>query len=62
VALLPDFEKQTGNKVTFDNATAGSLARRIGEGEGFDVAVITAGQSIQLESAPVQRTPLLREH
>ena len=23
VALLPDFEKQTGHKVTIDNATAG---------------------------------------
>ena len=41
VALLPEFEKQTGNKVTFDNATAGSLATRIGEGEAFDVALIT---------------------
>ena len=41
VAMLPDFEKQTGNKVTFDNATAGSLATRIGEGEAFDVALIT---------------------
>jgi molybdate transport system substrate-binding protein len=41
VALLPDFEKQTGHKVTLDNATAGGLAKRIGEGEAFDVAIIT---------------------
>jgi molybdate transport system substrate-binding protein len=41
VALLPDFEKRTGNKVTFDNATAGNLAKRINEGEAFDVALIT---------------------
>jgi molybdate transport system substrate-binding protein len=41
VALLPEFENRTGNKVTVDNATAGSLAQRIGEGEAFDVALIT---------------------
>ena len=41
VALLPEFENRTGNKVTFDNATAGILAKRIGEGEAFDVALIT---------------------
>jgi molybdate transport system substrate-binding protein len=39
VALLPDFEKRTGNKVAFENATAGSLEKRIGEGEAF--ALIT---------------------
>jgi molybdate transport system substrate-binding protein len=41
-ALLPDFEKATGHKVTVDNATAGVLAKRIEDGEAFDVAVITA--------------------
>ena len=41
VALLPDFEKQTGHKVTFDNATAGTLKKRIEGGEAFDVAIIT---------------------
>ena len=41
-ALLPDFEKQTGHKVTIDNATAGVLAKRIEDGESFDVAVVTA--------------------
>src|SRR2546430_350080 len=41
VALLPDFEKQTGHKVTIDNGTAGGLSKRIGEGEAFDVAIIT---------------------
>jgi molybdate transport system substrate-binding protein len=41
-ALLPEFEKQTGHKVTVDNATAGVLAQRIEDGEPFDVAVITA--------------------
>jgi len=41
VALAPDFEKQTGHKVTIDNGTAGQLKKRIGGGEAFDVAVIT---------------------
>ena len=41
VALLPDFEKETGNKVTIDNATAGTLKKRIEDGEAFDVAIIT---------------------
>jgi molybdate transport system substrate-binding protein len=41
-ALLPEFEKATGHKVTVDNATAGVLAKRIEDGEAFDVAIITA--------------------
>lgn len=40
-ALLPDFERQTGHRIVLDNGTAGALAKRIGEGEAFDVAVIT---------------------
>jgi molybdate transport system substrate-binding protein len=41
VALVPDFEKQTGSKVIVDNDTAGALQKRIESGEAFDVAVIT---------------------
>src|SRR5215510_4944509 len=41
VALVPDFEKQTGSKVVVDNDTAGGLQKRIEGGEAFDVAVIT---------------------
>jgi molybdate transport system substrate-binding protein len=41
LALVPDFEKQTGDKVTVDNDTAGVLKKRIAGGEAFDVAVIT---------------------
>lgn len=41
LALVPDFEKQTGNKVVVDNGTAGGLKKRIESGETFDVAVIT---------------------
>ena len=40
-ALLSEFERQTGHKLAVDNATAGVLAKRIGEGEAFDVAIIT---------------------
>jgi molybdate transport system substrate-binding protein len=41
MALVPDYEKQTGNKVVVDNDTAGGLQKRIEGGEAFDVAVIT---------------------
>lgn len=41
LALVPDFEKQTGHKVIVDNDTAGALKKRIEGGEVFDVAVIT---------------------
>jgi molybdate transport system substrate-binding protein len=41
VALVPAYEKQTGNKVVIDNGTAGGLKTKIEGGEAFDVAVIT---------------------
>jgi molybdate transport system substrate-binding protein len=41
--LLPEFEKTTGHKVVLDNATAGALAKRIADGEAFDLAIITPG-------------------
>lgn len=41
LALVPDFEKQTGNKVIVDNDTAGGLQKRIESGEAFDVAIVT---------------------
>src|SRR4029453_3472958 len=40
LALVPDFEKQTGSKVVVDNDTAGGLQKRIEGGEALDVAVI----------------------
>src|ERR1700730_13534858 len=43
LALVPEFEKATGHKVLVDNDTAGALAKRIKDGEVFDVAVITPG-------------------
>jgi molybdate transport system substrate-binding protein len=41
LALVPNFEQQTGNKVVVDNDTAGGLKKRIEGGAAFDVAVIT---------------------
>jgi molybdate transport system substrate-binding protein len=41
LALLPDFEKQTGHKVTVENDTVGALTKRIEGGESFDLAVLT---------------------
>ena len=41
LAVVPEFEKQSGHKVSFANDTVGALRRRIEGGEGFDVAVLT---------------------
>jgi molybdate transport system substrate-binding protein len=43
MALAPDFEKQTGHKVTIDNGTVGELKARVDKGEAFDVLVVTPG-------------------
>ncbi|HEY1783710.1 MAG TPA: substrate-binding domain-containing protein [Roseiarcus sp.] len=51
LALVPDYEKQTGNKVTVDTDTAGGLQKRIASGEAFDVAVITPKVIDELSSA-----------
>ena len=41
VALVPAYEKQTGNTVVIDNDTAGGLKTKIDGGVAFDVAIIT---------------------
>jgi molybdate transport system substrate-binding protein len=41
LAVVPEFEKKTGHKVTVDNDTAGGVSKRVESGETFDVAVIT---------------------
>jgi molybdate transport system substrate-binding protein len=38
--LATEFEKRTGHRLTIENDTAGGVARRIRDGEYFDVAVI----------------------
>ncbi|MEO7253995.1 MAG: substrate-binding domain-containing protein [Casimicrobium sp.] len=40
-ALVPEFEKQTGHKVTVENDTAGALTKRVEGGEAFDLLVLT---------------------
>lgn len=50
-ALAPVFEGQTGHTVRIDNDTAGALARRIGNGEAFDVVVLTPAAMEPLEQA-----------
>jgi len=41
LALVPNYERQTGNHVAVDNGTTGQLKSRIDGGEAFDVVVIT---------------------
>jgi molybdate transport system substrate-binding protein len=43
VALVPAFEKKTGQKVIVENETAGALKKKIEGGEAFDLAIITPG-------------------
>jgi len=37
--LIPDFERQTGHKVTVINDTAGALNQRIRSGDSFDIVI-----------------------
>jgi len=41
MALLPDYERASGNKVLLENDTVGGLMKRIEAGEKFDVVVMT---------------------
>jgi molybdate transport system substrate-binding protein len=41
LAMVPEFEKQTGHKVIIDNDTVGALVKRIDGGEAFDVAILS---------------------
>jgi molybdate transport system substrate-binding protein len=41
LALLPDYERASGNKVLLENDTVGALMKRIEAGEKFDVVVMT---------------------
>src|SRR5262249_40794026 len=43
LAMVPDFEKESGHKVVVNNDTVGALTKRIEAGEGFDLAVLTPG-------------------
>jgi molybdate transport system substrate-binding protein len=50
VDMLPQFEKQTGHKVTVENDTAGALTRRIMAGEAFDIVILPLGNLDQLSA------------
>ena len=50
-ALVPEFEKQTGHKVTVENDTAGALTKRISGGEAFDLVVLTPAALAELTKA-----------
>ena len=41
LAVVPAYEKETGNKVVVSNDTAGAIAKRIDGGEAFDLCVLT---------------------
>jgi len=50
LALLPEFEKQSGQKANVNNDTVGALVKRIEAGESFDLAVLTPGAIDTLSS------------
>jgi molybdate transport system substrate-binding protein len=39
VALIPDFEKSSGHKVTFAYGTAGAVVNRVQKGEAADIVI-----------------------
>jgi molybdate transport system substrate-binding protein len=41
LALVPAYEKQTGNKVTVENDTVGAVVKRIKSGDTFDVVIVS---------------------
>src|SRR5215471_8060518 len=41
-AMIPEFEKSSGHKVTVDYGTAGAVADRVEKGEAADVVVSSA--------------------
>ncbi|HEY4165251.1 MAG TPA: substrate-binding domain-containing protein [Reyranella sp.] len=50
VDMLPEFEKQTGHKVTVENDTAGALTRRVMAGEAFDIVILPLANLDQLSA------------
>jgi molybdate transport system substrate-binding protein len=62
--IVPDFEKQTGHKVTLERETVGALTKRIEEGRPFDIAILTPGAIEDLAKtgkiAPGSRVNLAR--
>jgi molybdate transport system substrate-binding protein len=50
VALLPDFEKTSGHKVTITYGTVGAIADRIQKGEAANIAISSGPLIDQLQS------------
>lgn len=64
LALLPEYERQSGRKVAVDNDTVGALTKRIEAGETFDVVVVSPAAIDALAQAGkvvgATKTPLAR--
>jgi molybdate transport system substrate-binding protein len=64
VALAPEYEKASGNKLIIDNDTVGGLVKRVEGGEAFDVLVASPAAIDELAAkgkvAPFSRTNLAR--
>ena len=64
IALVPEYEKASGNRVVVANDTVGALAKRIAAGETFDVVVMTPAAVDELAAIgnviPGSRTDLAR--
>jgi molybdate transport system substrate-binding protein len=64
VALAPEYEKASGNKLIIDNDTVGGLVKRVEGGEAFDVIVLSPAAIDELAAkgkvAPFSRTNLAR--
>ena len=41
LAIVPEYEKQTGNTVKVENDTVGALVKRVGGGAAFDVVIVS---------------------
>jgi molybdate transport system substrate-binding protein len=51
MALAPAFEQRSGHRLEIEDDTVGSLVRRIGSGEDFDLVVVTPAGLEQLVQA-----------
>jgi molybdate transport system substrate-binding protein len=64
LAIVPEFQKQTGHHVVFHRDTVGAMTKRIEGGERFDVTVLTPAAIDSLSAkgkvAPESRTNLAR--
>src|SRR5437660_8830242 len=50
VALIPDFEKSSGHKITIIYGTAGAVADRVRKGEATDIVISAAPVIDQLQA------------